>query len=92
MSITCQITPLAADRIRLHAPNLATQPETRQYLMQFLLALPAVTGVEMQPASDSIVIKHDGAPSSCAAILEALRGQPAQSEASPGTAPADAAS
>ena len=83
MSITCQITPLAADRIRLHAPNLASQPETRQHLMQLLLAVPAVTGVEIQPASDSIVIKHDGAPSSRAAILEALRGKPAQSEAGP---------
>ena len=78
MSITCQITPLAADRMRLHAPHLASQPETRQHLMQLLLAVPAVTGVELQPASDSIVIKYDGAPASRAAILAALRGKPAQ--------------
>ena len=62
MSITCQITPLAADRMRLYAPHLAAQPETRQHLLQLLLAVPVVTGVELQPASDSIVIKYDGAP------------------------------
>ena len=86
MSITCQITPLTADRMRLHAPHLASQPETRQHLMQLLLAVPAVTGVELQLASDSIVIKYDGAPAARAAILAALRGQPAQREATSGTA------
>ena len=78
MSITCQVTELKADRICLHVPDIAAQPETSQFLMQYLLGLPGVAGVEMRPANSSAVILHDGRMKTRAAILDALRGkQPA---------------
>ena len=78
MSITCQVTQLKADRICLHVPDIAAQPETSQFLMQYLLGLPGVAGVEIRPANSSAVILHDGKMKTRAAILDALRGkQPA---------------
>lgn len=84
MSITCQITLQARDRLRLDVPGLAAHPETSQLLMQILLAVPGVTGVEMQPANENIIVRHTGTPASRNAILQALRSGSAP------VAPADA--
>lgn len=74
MSITCQITRQTHNKMRLDVPEFAAQPETSQWLIQFLLTVPGVAGVELQPASTSIIIRYDGAPLSRAAIVRALCG------------------
>ena len=98
MSTTCQITLQARDTLRLDVPGLATQPHTCQMFMQILLAIPEVTGVEVQPVNESIIVRHAGAEASRTAILQALRSgsapaapaaptkpsaEPAQAAASP---------
>lgn len=74
MSVTCQVKELKADRICLHVPGIAMQPETSQFLMQHLLGLAGVAGVEVRPATSSVVILHEGGLRTRAAILDALRG------------------
>lgn len=73
MSITCQISRQAPNKLRLDAPGIATQPETSQWLMQRLLAVPGVAGVELLPTGESAIIRYDGTAASRVAILRALR-------------------
>lgn len=90
MSITCQVTQQARDTLRLSAPGIATQPETHTLLMQILLAVPGVEGVELQPASDSILVRHNGTPAARNAVMQALRSgaAPAAAQAAPSQAEA----
>ena len=49
-----------SNRICLSVPGAAAQPDTSQYLAQVVLRLPGVAGVEIWPASESLVILHKG--------------------------------
>ena len=73
MNATCQVTQLSPGRIRLHISNMATQPEVYHRLVQFVLSLPEVTRVELEPG-ESLTIIHTRTPQARAAILQALRG------------------
>ncbi len=75
MNATCQVTQRTSNRICLSVPGAAAQPDTSQYLAQVVLRLPGVAGVEIWPASESLVILHNGGRPTGDAILDALRGQ-----------------
>jgi hypothetical protein len=75
MNATCQVTQRTSNRICLSVPGAAAQPDTSQYLAQVVLQLPGVAGVEIWPASESLVILHSGGRPTGDAILNALRGQ-----------------
>lgn len=78
MKATCQVTHLSPGRIRLHLADTATQPEVFHRLVQFVLSLPEVTRVELEPTSASVTILHARNPHARDAILQALRGTAVQ--------------
>ncbi|MFN8496949.1 MAG: hypothetical protein U0641_03770 [Anaerolineae bacterium] len=57
---------------------MAEQPEVYHHLVQFVLSLPEVTRVELEPASESLTIIHARTPQAREAILQTLRGTQAQ--------------
>ncbi len=76
MNVPCQVTRLTAGQIRLHIPSLTTQPEIIQPLLQFVMKLPGVTSIAIEPAGADLVIQHETTPGADDLILLALAGQP----------------
>ncbi|MFN8484859.1 MAG: hypothetical protein U0768_17635 [Anaerolineae bacterium] len=74
MNATLKVMHLSPGRIRLHISNTAAQPEVYHRVVQFVLSLPEVTRVELEPASESLTIFHARTPQARDAILQTLRG------------------
>ena len=75
MNVTCQVAHAATGRIRLQVASIATQPDIGQFLVGFFLRVHGVTGVQIRPATGSVVITFDPALCTQETILNALRSR-----------------
>ena len=75
MTITCQVAHLTTGRIRLQVASVATQPEVGKFLTDFFLRVSGVIGVQVRPATASVVISYDPALCTQETILNALRSR-----------------
>ncbi|MCB0227568.1 MAG: hypothetical protein KDH90_00210, partial [Anaerolineae bacterium] len=78
MNVTCQVAHAATGRIRLQVASIATQPDIGQFLVGFFLRVHGVTGVQIRPATGSVVITFDPALCTQETILNALRSRVVQ--------------
>ena len=93
MNATCQVAHLTTGRIRLQVANLAIQPEVGRFLVEFFMRIQGVTGVQLRPATASVVISYDPALCTQDTVLDALRSRVAPEPALAGeVSPAPAAS
>lgn len=95
MNATCQVVHVTTGRIRLQVNDIATKPQVGKFLVEFFLRVHGVTGVQVRPASGSIVITYDPALCSQDAVLAVLRSRMAnvpalESQNSPEGAPEEA--
>ncbi|MFN8474225.1 MAG: hypothetical protein U0822_18675 [Anaerolineae bacterium] len=87
MNATVKVTQVSPGRIRLHISNMAEQPEVYHRLVQYVLSLPEVTRVELEPSGEGLTIIHARTPQARDAILQTLRGTQAQKSAPAAAAP-----
>ncbi|MCB0204674.1 MAG: heavy metal translocating P-type ATPase [Anaerolineae bacterium] len=81
MNVTCQIAHVTTGRIRLQVASMATQPEIGQFLVGFFLRIHGVTGVQVRPATGSVVVTYDPALCTQEIVLNALRSRVVQRHA-----------
>ena len=75
MNATCQVAHLTTGRIRLQVANLSLQPEVGRFLVEFFMRIQGVTGVQLRPATASVVISYDPALCTQDTVLDALRSR-----------------
>ncbi|MEZ4768282.1 MAG: heavy metal translocating P-type ATPase [Caldilineales bacterium] len=81
MNVTCQVAHVTTGRIRLQVASIATQPEIGQFLVGFFLRIHGVTGVQVRPATGSVVVTYDPALCTQEVVLDALRSRVVQRQA-----------
>lgn len=72
MHVTCQVAHATTGRIRLQVDSIATRPEVGRFLVDFLVRVSGVTGVQLRPATASVIITYDPALCTRQTIVDAL--------------------